>query len=137
MEELISLFESLEDIEKLQGFFVIGKALILFGDKNLLLTLMNDNFYEAIFGFLEYDPGIDITNSEYRYRKFFRNKAQFLNVVQIKNLDVLKKIQLNYRLIFLRDTAASSWLEDSVLLVLSDVLFYFTIRSSLPILKTY
>ena len=85
--------------------------------------LMNDNYYEYVFGFLEYDPGIDITNSEYRYRKFFKDKAQFLNVVQIKNLDIIRKIEMNYRVTFLRDTATASWIEDSTLIILSDVFY--------------
>lgn len=126
MEDLISLFENLEDLEdteKLHAFFVIAKALILYNDKNLLFALMSENYYGPIFGFLEYDPGNSTTQFQNRYRQFFKTKAQFLNVVQIKNLSILKKIHLNYRLIFLRDTAAPSWLEDSTLLILSDVPF--------------
>ncbi len=92
---------------------------------------MSDKYHLSVFGFLEYDPLIDISQPEYRYRGFFKGKAQFLNTAEIKDPDVLKKIQLNYRLIFLKDTAAASWIEDSSILLLSDVaIFFFTQNQS-------
>jgi len=82
---------------------------------------MSDKFYQAIFGFLEYDPNIDISQPEYKYRKFFLSKAKFINPAGIKDPEIIHRINLNYRLIFLRDTATSMWIDDSTLAILSDV----------------
>jgi len=82
---------------------------------------MSEDYYEQLVGFLEYDPNIDITDSENRYRGFLSEKAKFFNPVQIKDYDIIKKIHLNYRLIFLKDTATASWIDDISLSTIDNV----------------
>lgn len=73
------------------------------------------------------DPEINISNPDYKYRAFLTLKAKFINTLKIKDNDVLHKIHLNYRLLFLRDTVCAQWLEDSTQLLINNVLllFYF------------
>jgi hypothetical protein len=54
-------------------------------------------------------------------REFLKKRCTFKNLVSIEDSEILSKIHLNYRLIYLKDTAAARWIEENTLGVLANV----------------
>ena len=59
------------------------------------------------------DPDINISMSKYKYRSFLNNHVSFLKIAKIKEQRILDKIHMNFRIIFLKDTASARWIEES------------------------
>lgn len=49
---------------------------------------------------------------KHRFRNFLKERAIFVNTTQITDAEVIQRIHLNFRLIFLRDTAAARWIDE-------------------------
>jgi protein phosphatase-4 regulatory subunit 3 len=56
-----------------------------------------------------------------KYKTFLKEEAVFHNLLSIEDREVLAKIHFNYRLLFLKDTAAAHWLEEGTTALLDDV----------------
>ena len=69
------------------------------------------------------DPDINISKAKYRYRTFLKERVVFVNTANIQDQEVLDKIHLNSRLIFLRDTAAARWIDEPTYELLMNVTF--------------
>ena len=115
----------------MQPWYVVVKTLVGTNNQKLIAQLVSDRFYVFTFGCLECtlfrphssadDPTINITEKEFKYRAFFFGKAKLINTACVENPDVLKLIQLNYRLQFLKDTAAAQWIEEVTLSLINNV----------------
>ncbi len=67
------------------------------------------------------DPDINISLAKYKYRAFLKERVAFINTANIQSPEVLESIHLNFRLIFLRDTAAARWIEEGTYELLMNV----------------
>ena len=108
-------------MKNIHYIFNIFKNLILIGDKSLTEALLDDKLYLITFGALEYDFE---TMKSIPHRKYFKNIVKFKNPLNIKNADILKKINQNLRLTYLRDTALSRLIEDNAVKTINSILQY-------------
>mgnify|MGYP002714594381 CR=1 FL=1 len=69
------------------------------------------------------DPDINIYLVKHKYRTFLRERVVFINTTEIGDPEILYKIHLNFRLIFLRDTASAHWIDESTYELLMTVRF--------------
>ena len=99
-------------MENIHYIFTIFKNLILIGDKDLMEILIEDEYYLITFGALEYDFE---TMKSVPHRKYFKEIVKFKNPLNITDQDILKKINQNLRLTYLRDTALSRLIEDNAI----------------------
>ena len=99
-------------MENIHYIFNIFKNLILIGDKDLLEILIEDDYYLITFGALEYDFE---TMKSVPHRKYFKDIVKFKNPLNIEDQNILKKINQNLRLTYLRDTALSRLIEDNAI----------------------
>ena len=97
-------------MENIHYIFTIFKNLVLIGDKELLELLIDDNLYLITFGALEYD--FEAMKSV-PHRKYFKDIVKFKNPLNIDDQSILKKINQNLRLTYLRDTALSRLIDDN------------------------
>jgi hypothetical protein len=67
------------------------------------------------------DPSINITFKEYKYRTYLNEQTKFNNIVNIQDPLIIKRIQMNYRLTLLKDTAIARWAEEPTLVIISNV----------------
>ena len=109
--------------DRLTLLFYIMKGIIGLNCQRIIEYLLSDPVYLDTFGVLEYDPDINISKSKYRYRTFLQERVSFVNTANIQDPDVLEKIHLNFRLIFMRDTAAARWIDESSYELLMTVRF--------------
>ena len=108
-------------MKNIHYIFNIFKNLILIGDKSLIEILMDDELYLITFGALEYDFE---TMKSIPHRKYFKNIVKFKNPLHIKNEEIIKKINQNLRLTYLRDTALSRLIEDNAVKTINTILQY-------------
>ena len=108
-------------MKNIHYIFNIFKNLILIGDKSLTEALLDDELYLITFGALEYDFE---TMKSIPHRKYFKNIVKFKNPLNIKNPDIIKKINQNLRLTYLRDTALSRLIEDNAVKTINSILQY-------------
>ena len=99
-------------LENIHYIFTIFKNLILIGDKDLIEILMKDEYYLITFGALEYDFE---TMKTVPHRKYFKDIVKFKNPLNIQDHEILKKINQNLRLTYLRDTALSRLIDDNAI----------------------
>ena len=97
-------------MENIHYIFNIFKNLILLGDKDLIEVLMKDEYYLITFGALEYDFE---TMKTVPHRKYFKDIVKFKNPLKIEEQEILRKIEQNLRLTYLRDTALSRLIDDN------------------------
>ena len=108
-------------MKNIHYIFNIFKNLILIGDKSLTEALLDDELYLITFGALEYDFE---TMKSIPHRKYFKNIVKFKNPLNIKNEEIIKKINQNLRLTYLRDTALSRLIEDNAVKTINSILQY-------------
>lgn len=99
-------------MDNIHYIFNIFKNLVLIGDKELLEILIDDNLYLITFGALEYDFEMMKSVS---HRKYFKDIVKFKNPLNIDDQSILKKINQNLRLTYLRDTALSRLIDDNAI----------------------
>ena len=59
------------------------------------------------------------------HRKYFTEQSQFKIVAKIKDQEIIKLIQMNFRLMYLRDCALAHVLDDRSLQLISAVIIKF------------
>jgi hypothetical protein len=107
------------------------KGIISLNSQPIIEYLLSDTLYLSTFGILECtfpftldDPDINISMIKHRFRSFLKERAAFVNTTKIEDPIIIQKIHLNFRLIFLRDTAAARWIDEETYEVLMSVLVY-------------
>ena len=96
--------------ETINHIFNLFKNLILIGNKELLELLFDDECYLITFGAFEHDMQ---SNKIVPHRKYFKEIVKFKNPLNIKDKDLLQKINQNIRLTYLRDTAFNRLIDDN------------------------
>ena len=108
-------------MKNINYIFNIFKNLVLIGDQTIIKTLLNDELYLITFGALEYDFE---TMKSIPHRKYFKNIVKFKNPLNIKNEEIIEKINQNLRLTYLRDTALGRLIEDNAVKTINTILQY-------------
>ena len=88
--------------ENINYIYDIFKNMILGGNRTMLELLFNDNNYLISFGALEHETQ---SNRIIPHRKYFKEIVKFKNPLNITDPSLIKKINQNLRLTYLRDTA--------------------------------
>lgn len=116
--------------DRLTLLFYIMKGIIGLNSQDIIEYLLSDEVYLDTFGVLECtfgltvdDPDINIYLVKHKYRSFLRERVAFVNTTAINDPEILCKIHLNFRLIFLRDTASARWIEETTHELLMSVSF--------------
>lgn len=86
-------------------------------------TWIHSAFWNVITFYCIYldDPDINISLAKYKYRTFLRERVSFINTANIQSPEILEAIHLNFRLIFMRDTASARWIEEGTYELLMNV----------------
>ncbi len=117
--------------------FYIFRGMLSLNCQKLIELVLSDRLYMDTFGILECtgplfhicdldDPDINISMAKYKYRTFLRERVSFINTVNVQSPEVLDSIHLNFRLIFLRDTAAARWIDEATYELLMNVVCAFS-----------
>jgi len=89
----------------------------------LLELLLSDSYYLLVFGALEYDidnpPGY-----KPRYREFLKNQSYYKKVIEFEDPEIVKKIHLNFRISYLRDSVVSSIIDDPLTNQFNTIIYY-------------
>jgi hypothetical protein len=88
--------------ENINYIYDIFKNMILGGNRTMLELLFDDNNYLISFGALEHETQ---SNRIIPHRKYFKEIVKFKNPLNITDPSLIKKINQNLRLTYLRDTA--------------------------------
>lgn len=57
-----------------------------------------------------------------KHRKFLKEQVKFKNFMLLDDTEVIDKIHLNYRLAYLKDTALATWLDDSSIQTIANLM---------------
>lgn len=98
--------------ENLSLIFTIFKNLFFIADRYLIEFLVQDEFYLITFGALEYDFE---SQKIIKHRQFLKEIVKFRNILNITDENLLNKIHLTHRLMYLRDTAIGRFIEEMTL----------------------
>lgn len=112
LEKLKELFEHCEQQEKLDELhliFEIYKCLVHLNSNEMLDALLEDDYYEAFFGALEYDS--ELPKGTLKLRELMRSVKQ-KNVLDVKDKEFENKLEFGFRLQFLKETALSRCIDD-------------------------
>ena len=105
--------------ETINYIFNLFKNLVLIGNKELLELLFDDECYLITFGAFEHDIQ---SNKIVPHRKYFKEIVIFKNPLNIKDKDLLQKINQNIRLTYLRDTAFSRLIDDNTNRIINTII---------------
>jgi hypothetical protein len=112
--------------------FTIFKNILFICNQTVLEMLVADEFYLITFGALEcklYYYRIDDMESVHskifvKHREFLTNKANFKNIFSIDDQTVIEKIQMNYRLSYMRDIAIARFVEETTVKNMNIIIHY-------------
>ena len=93
-------------LKKLQELSKLFKKIIEDGPIEVIENLFSSNFEEILFGTMEWDSEL-FGKMENKFRENLLEKSHMLNTANIESNEILTKIKLNYRLLFLRDSVLS------------------------------
>ena len=143
---MLNIFKEAEQSDKRNEISLlvkIFKGIIGLNDPRIIETMFGDDLFIETFGVFECtaflhgrvltlyidDKDIIATNSsatsssgKYKYREFLTKGIQFNNVVQITDMDIIKHIHLNYRLLLFKDSIAGRWIDESTIAVMSNMI---------------
>eukprot|EP01022_Parablepharisma_sp_SALTPOND_P030324 TRINITY_DN75_c0_g2_i1.p1 TRINITY_DN75_c0_g2~~TRINITY_DN75_c0_g2_i1.p1 ORF type:complete len:606 (+),score=80.41 TRINITY_DN75_c0_g2_i1:827-2644(+) len=60
-------------------------------------------------------------SEKYNFREFLSKSIKFNNTVHIQNPNILRRIHLNYHLLFFKDSVAARWLEEGTTMTISNI----------------
>ena len=109
-------------IEKIHCIYQIFKNLLLSGNETIYQILLDDDCYLITFKALEYE--LETQEKTSHHCDFFLKKAKFKNPLHITNPEVLEKIKLNMRLIYLKDIALARFVDENTNIVINSLLQY-------------
>jgi len=126
LDKLFQVFRDLEDLESTEDLQIIHdivKAMVFSDDPAFLEVLLSDEYYMLIFGALEYDPE-HAQSLAPKYREFLKNQSYYKKVIEFKDPIMVKKIHLNFRLSYLRDSVIGSIIDDPLTGQFNTVIYY-------------
>jgi len=105
--------------------------IVLFDFKNdkILTSLMNKSNYKTVFGIFEYVDGV--RDSTLNYRKDLEHSTKLLNIIEIKDQQLVESIEVAYRMAYLRDSVINDGLQETTLNMISK----YTLIKTMEILK--
>lgn len=115
----------IKKIQEAQNMFNFVKGMFLLNDKKLLEVLLSEENILSVISCLEYDPLLSplTTPSFRRHRDFLLQKAQLKQLaVKIENVEVISRIHLTYRMIYIRDVILLKYLDDSTIKTITDLI---------------
>jgi protein phosphatase-4 regulatory subunit 3 len=98
--ELFHMCEDLDDTKGLHHLFDIFSALFLLNQPALLSIMLHEEIIMDVIGCLEYNPSKPELQ---KHREFVESSAKFHEVVPIKNSELLSKIHLLYKVLYVKE----------------------------------
>ncbi|KAG6891694.1 hypothetical protein C0992_010097 [Termitomyces sp. T32_za158] len=134
IKSLIEVFNTAEDLESLEDLHALCsmmqtiyrtdslRPLVMLNDHTMYEHILEDDLFFGVVGMLEYDP--DFPNHKANYREFLHQTTHFHQPIQIRDLNVQRKIHHTYRLQFLKDVVLARALDDSTFNVLNSCIIF-------------
>lgn len=114
--------------EEIITLFLIFKAIIGLNSDALIEFLVFDDVCLDVFEILECTLKITLDDPEtyrleraHNFRRHVEERVTFINAAKIKNKDILCAIHYIFHLIFLREVAAVTWLDQDTDIFLKNV----------------
>ena len=86
-------------------------------DHGIYDYILNEDVFLGVVGILEYDPEFPAYKAS--YRDFLQHSSEYMQVIEIRDPNVQRKIHQTYRLQYLKDVVLARVLDDSTFNVLS------------------
>jgi hypothetical protein len=116
IEEFISsLCNEFSNHSSPADFFPLFKLLINSCEEKVLKEFLSEEHYPVLLKVLQIDPEL---NEVRDYVSWF-NESQFNNILDIKDEDFIGLVQLNFRIVFLKDHLLTKTFEERVAIVLN------------------
>jgi len=128
LRSLRRVFEDAEEVrntEALTQLFHIVKGMFLLARHPLTERLLRKDCWKDFIGMMEYDDGIP-PEKRFSHRKILSVDIKYRAVVTFSDDEVLERIHLNYRLMYLRDHIIARLLDDSVFMMLLQQIYMNT-----------
>tara|TARA_B100000513_G_C11901502_1_gene185521 strand:- start:355 stop:2586 length:2232 start_codon:yes stop_codon:yes gene_type:complete len=126
LAELFGTVEDLENRDDLMHMFRIFKALVMLNESAVYDVLLREDLVLLVIGALEYDP--DLGPHTMGHRAFLQKRSEQPQVVPITDKNVLKKINQNYLLGFLKDVVLPRALDDNAFAALNQIAFFNNVQ---------
>ncbi|CAE7456167.1 smek1 [Symbiodinium natans] len=114
LQELRETFHSAEDLQSqkdLALIFQIVKGIFLFATHTLTERYLAEDVFEDVLGMLELDDSLP-AEKRMPHRQVIKEKVKYNDVVSFEDEETLKRIHLNYRLLYLKDIVLPRQLDD-------------------------
>lgn len=114
LAELRETFHSAEDLNSqkdLSTIFQIVKRIFLMSTHSLTERYLAEDVYEDVLGMLENDDTLP-PEKRIPHREVMKEKVKFNDVLSFEDVETLKRIHLNYRLLYLKDIVLPRALDD-------------------------
>ncbi len=92
-------------------------APVSMNDHGIYDYILNEDVFLGVVGILEYDPEFPAYKAS--YRDFLQNSSEYMQVLEIRDPIIQRKIHQTYRLQYLKDVVLARVLDDSTFNVLS------------------
>ncbi|KAF9513249.1 hypothetical protein BS47DRAFT_980933 [Hydnum rufescens UP504] len=125
IKSLIDVMEQAEDLESLtdlHALYSIMHTILSMNDHGIFDYILHEDVFLGVVGILEYDP--EFPTYKASYRDFIKNSSQFMQVIEIKDDTVQRKIHQTYRLQYLKDVVLARVLDDSTFNVLNSFIIF-------------
>ncbi|KAF8339200.1 component of IIS longevity pathway SMK-1-domain-containing protein [Cantharellus anzutake] len=120
IKQLMDVMEQAEDLESLgdlHALYGIMHTILSINDHGIYDYILNEDVFLGVVGILEYDP--EFPSYKASYRDFLKNSSEYLQVIEIRDPNIQRKIHQTYRLQYLKDVVLARVLDDSTFNVLS------------------
>mmetsp|Transcript_50764 Transcript_50764/g.121316 ORF Transcript_50764/g.121316 Transcript_50764/m.121316 type:complete len:754 (-) Transcript_50764:94-2355(-) len=114
LAELRETFHSAEDLSShkdLGHIFQIVKRIFLLSTPALTERYLAEDVFDDVLGMLEFDETLP-PEKRIPHRQVIKDKVKFNDVVSFEDEETLKRIHLNYRLLYLKDIVLPRALDD-------------------------
>lgn len=115
VQELRESFHSAEDLQSLKDLsfiFQIVKGVFLFATHNLTERYLAEDVYEDVLGMLELDESLP-PEKRMPHRQVIKERVKYNDVVSFEDEETVRRIHLNYRLLYLKDIVLPRQLDDA------------------------
>ncbi|BFZ54464.1 Platinum sensitivity protein [Savitreella phatthalungensis] len=119
---LHSQAEALKSIADLHRLCNVLKSLVLLNDAAIFDCILMDEHFMGVVGIFEYDPEFPRHRAD--HRRILRDKADFKQVVQVHDQDIVRKIHQTFRLQYLKDVILARLLDDPTFSILNTLIFF-------------
>ena len=101
--KLLEIFHKCEDLEDKESLYQLHDIFInlFFMNHHSIITIMlREDLIMDVIGCLEYDP---TRQERIHHREFVQNQARFQEVIPIQNPDIVSKIHLLYKVLYIQE----------------------------------